>query len=233
MPEGRFIGIDVGGTKIVTAVLEGGRHEVLEPVATRTDSSDSLVAQLVEQIQLCRGGEAQAIAVGLPSIISSRPAASVTASTSRSRTCRCARCSRSAAGVRCSWRTTRRARRSPRRRRAGGSSRRTSSCSRSAPAWAAGWCSTAGLPRRDERGRGRATLIGLDLANGAPADPGTFPQPGSLEALASGRALDRLALESARAHPKSFLGRRLARGDEITGHDAVEARARATCTAST
>ena len=66
------------------------------------------------------------------------------------------------------------------------------------------------------------TLIGLDLSDGAPADPGTFPQPGSLEALASGRALDRLALESARAHPQSFLGQRLAKGDEITGHDAVE-----------
>src|SRR5918992_4543550 len=66
------------------------------------------------------------------------------------------------------------------------------------------------------------TMIGLDLTDGGPADPGKFPQPGSLETLASGRALDRLALESARAHPKSFLGRRLARGDEITGHDAVE-----------
>ena len=65
-------------------------------------------------------------------------------------------------------------------------------------------------------------MIGLDLTHGAPADPGAFPQPGSLETLASGRALDRLALESARAHPKSFLGRRLAEGDEITGHDAVE-----------
>ena len=66
------------------------------------------------------------------------------------------------------------------------------------------------------------TMIGLDLADGAPADPGAFPQPGSLETLASGRALDRLALESAREHKKSFLGRRLARGEEITGHDAVE-----------
>jgi len=66
------------------------------------------------------------------------------------------------------------------------------------------------------------TIVGLDLSNGAPADPGNFPQPGSLETLASGRALDRLTLESARAHPKSFLGRRLAKGEELTGHDAVE-----------
>ena len=41
------------------------------------------------------------------------------------------------------------------------------------------------------------TIIGLDLSDGAPADPGDFPQPGSLEALASGRALDRLALAAA------------------------------------
>ena len=66
------------------------------------------------------------------------------------------------------------------------------------------------------------TMIGLALEEGAPADPGSFPQPGSLETLASGRALDRLALVSARDHPESFLGRRLAGGEEITGHDAVE-----------
>ena len=54
-------------------------------------------------------------------------------------------------------------------------------------------------------------------------DHAGFPlKPIVLETLASGRALDRLTLESARAHPKSFLGRRLAKGDEITGHDAVE-----------
>ena len=66
------------------------------------------------------------------------------------------------------------------------------------------------------------TLIAAELADGEPADPSRFPQPGSLEALASGRALDRLTLESARAHPESFLGKRLADGDEITGHDAVD-----------
>ena len=66
------------------------------------------------------------------------------------------------------------------------------------------------------------TIIGLDLSDGAPADPGDFPQPGSLEALASGTALDRLALEAARAEPDSFLGRRLAADGEVTGHDCVD-----------
>lgn len=66
------------------------------------------------------------------------------------------------------------------------------------------------------------TIIALDLADGAPEDPGEFPQPGSLEALASGTALDGLALDAARAQPDSFLGQRLARDGEVTGHDCVD-----------
>ncbi len=42
------------------------------------------------------------------------------------------------------------------------------------------------------------TVIGLDLAHGAPPHSGVFPQAGSLELLASGRALDQLAREAAR-----------------------------------
>ena len=41
------------------------------------------------------------------------------------------------------------------------------------------------------------TVIGLDLSDGAPAPPG-FPAPGSLEALAAGTELDRLAVRAAR-----------------------------------
>ena len=69
MTEGRFIGMDVGGTKIVTAVLEGGEYEIFDPVPTRTDSSDALVDQIVAQIGQHRGENARAVAVGLPSII--------------------------------------------------------------------------------------------------------------------------------------------------------------------
>ena len=223
MPDGRFIGIDVGGTKIVTAVLEGGRYEVLDPVATRTDSSDALVAQLVEQIHLCRGGEAQAIAVGLPSIIEfstgrvrhsvNLPLSDVPLRTLLSERCgvpvfvendaSCAALAEASEGGRL--------------------------VSENLVMFTIGTGVGGGLVLNGRLYRGATsaaevghTLIGLDLTDGAPADPGAFPQPGSLEALASGRALDRLALESARSHPKSFLGRRLARGDEITGHDAVE-----------
>lgn len=66
------------------------------------------------------------------------------------------------------------------------------------------------------------TLIGASFADGAP-DPGSFPQPGSLESLSAGTALDRLAREQAELAPDSALGRVLADAGEVTGRDAVVA----------
>ena len=50
-----------------------------------------------------------------------------------------------------------------------------------------------------------------------------FPQPGSLEALAAGHVLDRLAARRPRRHPDSALGRLLAARGSIAGPDAVVA----------
>ena len=220
---GPFIGIDVGGTKIVTAVLRDGVYEVLEPVPTRTESSEALIDQLQHQVENCGAAGAKAVAVGLPSVIEVRsgrvlhtvnlPLSDVPL--------------RAVLGDRCGMPVY---------------VENDASCAALAEAseggrlvqdnlvmFTIGTGVGGGLVLNGKLFRGRSsaaelghTLIGLDLEAGAPTDPGAFPQPGSLERLASGRALDRLALESARAHPKSFLGRRLARGDEITGHDAVE-----------
>ena len=65
------------------------------------------------------------------------------------------------------------------------------------------------------------TIIGRDLefGNRVPGDP--FPQRGSLERLASGRALDRLADHAAMQYPDSFLGKQLVRKGAIDGHDVV------------
>jgi glucokinase len=65
-------------------------------------------------------------------------------------------------------------------------------------------------------------IIGLDLTDGDTSADEDFPQTGSLEALASGKALDRLARAAAEREPDSFLGRRLAKDGELTGHDAVD-----------
>ena len=66
------------------------------------------------------------------------------------------------------------------------------------------------------------TIIGLDLLEGAPEHSGVFPQTGSLELLASGTALDKLARDAAKDDPNSFLGRRLTRDGGVTGHDVVD-----------
>jgi glucokinase len=66
------------------------------------------------------------------------------------------------------------------------------------------------------------TIVGLDLAGAVPAPMG-FPQPGSLEFVAAGHALDRLAAQAATLHPESELGRLRAEGKPVLGPDAVRA----------
>jgi glucokinase len=66
------------------------------------------------------------------------------------------------------------------------------------------------------------TLIAAALDHGVPA-AGSFPQAGSLEAVAAGRALDALAQKAALADPGSTLGRLRADGTKLHGTDVVEA----------
>jgi glucokinase len=66
------------------------------------------------------------------------------------------------------------------------------------------------------------TIVGMDLCGPVP-QPGRFPQPGSLEGVAAGHALDRMASEAAREEPDSALGLLLESGKPVLGTDAVEA----------
>ncbi len=66
------------------------------------------------------------------------------------------------------------------------------------------------------------TLIAAALDRGVPA-AGTFPQAGSLETVAAGRALDALAQEAAIADPDSTLGRLRVTDPELNGIDVVKA----------
>ena len=63
----RLIGVDVGGTKIAVAVLDDGT--LLEPVLEPTDtsSSEGLIAQLVAAIRST--GDAAAVGVAVPSVV--------------------------------------------------------------------------------------------------------------------------------------------------------------------
>jgi glucokinase len=66
------------------------------------------------------------------------------------------------------------------------------------------------------------TIVGLDLADSMPP-PTDFPQPGSLEFIASGHALDKLAERAADLDRESALGQRRAHGKAVLGPDAVDA----------
>jgi glucokinase len=66
------------------------------------------------------------------------------------------------------------------------------------------------------------TIVGLDLAGAVPA-PMRFPQTGSLEFVAAGHALDRLAAQAVNVHRQSVLGRLRAEGKRVLGADAVQA----------
>ncbi len=65
------------------------------------------------------------------------------------------------------------------------------------------------------------TLIGLECWPDIQPATDHFPQPGSLEALAAGHALDRLAQAAAAEHPESALGRLAASGEKVLAADAV------------
>lgn len=66
------------------------------------------------------------------------------------------------------------------------------------------------------------TILGLDLAGAVPRPMG-FPQPGSLEFVASGRALDRIASVAGRVHPGSELARLRSQGKPVLSAGVVAA----------
>ena len=66
-------------------------------------------------------------------------------------------------------------------------------------------------------------LISVGLGDDIQPPSDHFPQVGSLEYLAAGRAIDREAAAAAAAHPDSALGRLAATGKPVLGADAVMA----------
>ena len=219
----RLIGVDVGGTKVSVAVLEDGR--LSDPQITPTDlsSSNALVEQLIEVIEAA--GPATAVGIGVPSVVD------FATGTARSSV------NIPLQGVPLRHTLT---------ERLGIPTFVDNDATVAALAEAhdddmrpladivvmftigtgvGGGTVLGGTVYRGATGAAPEIghqIIGLDLSDGDTSGESDFPQPGSLEALASGRALDRLALDAAQRDPSSFLGRRLAADGEVTGHDAVD-----------
>jgi glucokinase len=221
---GRFLGMDVGGTKVATAVLEGGRleHEGVEPSDRR--SAQSLVDQFVRVIGAHAEQGVEAVGIGVPSVIEFETGRVRNSANLPLRDVPLRALLQERTGLPVFVDND-------------------ANCAALAEAFEDGELVCphlvmltigtgvgGGLVLNGRLFRGATgaapeighTLIGLDLARGAPAEPGAFPQPGSLESLAAGRALDHLADQAARAAPASALGRRAAAEHGVTGHDVAE-----------
>jgi glucokinase len=220
----RFIGLDVGGTKIASATLSGGELSESTLVETSLEDRDKLIEQLVEAIEGLRDDEVRAVGVGVPSVVdfaTGRIRSSVNIPL-EDVPLRELLTERVGLPVFVD---------------------NDASCAALAEAFedgrltcphlvmftigtgVGGGTVLGGTVYRGATGAAPESghqIIGLDLSDGDESSDTDFPQPGSLEALASGRALDRLALDAARREPSSFLGRRLAADGEVTGHDAVD-----------
>jgi glucokinase len=222
---GHFVGVDVGGTKVATAALEDGRLSDSRVVRTRKDTTDDLVDQLGDVIQAACRPDTVAVGIGIPAAIE------FATGTAKS-------------GVNVPLEGV------PLRRlltsRLGLPVFVDNDANVAALAEAhdgerlvtrhlvmltlgtgvGGGLVLDGRVYRGLTGAGAELghiLIGLDLERGAPPPAPRFPQPGSLEALAAGTALDRLADAAAHEEGAVALGQVLARRGRVTGVDVVEA----------
>jgi glucokinase len=222
-----FVGVDVGGTKVSIALMRAGKLEQPHELPTDCSGQDALIDQLhrgiLEAIQRCRGRPA-AVGVGIPSVIEfarGRVRSSVNVPLHDV-----------ALGELLS-------------ERLGGIEvyiDNDATCAALAEAHdqdgrldckhlvmltvgtgVGGGIIIDGRPFRGATGAAGELghmIIGMDLSERA-APQGGFPKPGSLEALAAGRALDQLTRSAAAAHPDSALAALGADGHELAGPDAV------------
>jgi glucokinase len=222
--EGQFIGVDVGGTKVAVASLERGQIGEPHVVPTDTSSSDALLGQLAASIEAVRGPHARAVGIGVPSVVefaTGRIRYSVNIPlvdlplrqllTDRIGLPVYVDNDASVAALAEAYEGER-------------------MTTRDLVMITLGTGVGGGLVLGGKIFRGATgaapemghVIVGMDLEDGPPAPAERFPQPGSLEFLASGRALGRLTERYAREHPESALGQRLTEDGEVDGRDAVD-----------
>ncbi len=221
------VGIDVGGTKVAATLLgpDGMGEHRLQPTAL--DSGDALIDQLVEIVREVAGDQSfDAVGIGVPSIVRFETG-EIAASTNiplRGVPLRKVLGERLGVPVFVDNDATVAA-------LAEAHDEELNLVSRNLVIITVGTGIGGGVVidgRIFRGGSGGAGELGMTLI-GLAQDPDMqaagqhFPQPGSLEALASGTALDRFARGAASEHPGSALGKLAAAGKPVLGPDAVEA----------
>ena len=220
----QFIGVDVGGTKIAVSVLEGGELSDSTITPTNQASQEELVEQIAVAIEGSMGPGVCAVGIGMPSIIefaTGKILSSVNIPlhdiplrqllTERmgvpvyvENDAGCAALAEASEGGKITVPSL--------------------IMLTIGTGVGGGWVLNGRLYRGATTSAAEVghTIIGRDLTYGnrVPGDP--FPQRGSLETMASGRALDRLADHAAEQYPDSHLGKAVAKKGNINGHDVVQ-----------
>jgi glucokinase len=220
----QFIGVDVGGTKIAIAKLQDGVFSASEVTHTEQSSQEALVEQLAARLEAACGPDTRAIGVGLPSVIEFATGRILSSVNIPLQNLPMRELLTERVGVPVYVEND-------------------ASCAALAEAFedgrltcpelvmftigtgvGGGWVLNGRLYRgaRTSAAEVGHWVIGRDLADGDEGAEEPFPQRGSLETLASGRALDRLAAKAATQYPDSYLGQKFRERDVVTGTDVVD-----------
>src|SRR3954464_10243137 len=220
----QFIGVDVGGTKIAVSVLEAGELSDWTITPTNQASQEALVEQLAVAIEQSMGPSVRAVGIGMPSIIEFTTGKILSSVNIPLHDIPLRQLLTERLGVPVYVEND-------------------AGCAALAEAFdggrmtvsslvmltigtgvGGGWVLNGRLYRGASTSAAEVghTIIGRDVefGNNVPGDP--FPQRGSLETMASGRALDRLADYAAVQYPDSHLGKQRALKGGIDGHDVVK-----------
>ncbi len=222
---GQLIGVDVGGTKVAVATLEDERLGASGVRPTEVSSADGLVDEIVAVVESARGPRTAAVGVGVPSVVdfsAGRVRASINLHLADF-DLRSVLSERLGLPVFVDNDATVAA--IGEAFDDGGHAVVQNLVMLTVGTGIGGGLVLGGKVYRGSTGAAGElghTLIGAHLAEGPPK-AGEFPQAGSLEALAAGRALDRLGADIAAQRPDSALGQMAARGEHVDGHDVVMA----------
>ena len=219
------VGIDVGGTKIAAARLSGSELADSVVVATDLSSSSAIIDQLVKAVEDCRGAALDGVGLGVPSVVdfdSGRVVSSANIPLADV-PLREVLGERLGVPVFVDNDATVAA-------LAEAHDDDMVMVARDLVMLTIGTGIGGGLVLGGRIYRGATggagelghTIVGMDLRAAVP-DARKFPQPGSLEGVAAGHALDGLAEICAREHPDSAIGRRVAAGEEVSGIELVQA----------
>ena len=219
------IGVDVGGTKVIAASLRG--NELGESTMQPTDLNDreALLGQLVELIESVRGDDLAAVGIGVPSIVEFKTGRVVSSVNIPLADVPLREVLSDRLGVPVFVDNDANA-----AALAEAHDEDLKLAAHNLVMLTVGTGIGGGIViggrifRGSTGGAGELghTLVGMRLEPSVPA-PDRFPQPGSLEYVAAGHALDRLAEECARLEPESVLAQQKAEGTRVLGTHAVEA----------